>query len=242
MLDRIRFTFLAPSRLTSTIRSGAPWLDVLLVSLLIALLSVALMPDDIFIEPMENAVTRRGVPVEITSSPDVIARWGRGMGMLATLGTHPFIALSIAGLLTLLFVIIGRARTTFGELLSLSSHALLIPALGTLIALVIRAIGVLTRGDLAAGAFYGPDDAPNLWVATLVSIDPFIVWMLVMLVIGMHALAPALSRRRAMLVLIGGYLLLVVGSTAWLHPEFRGESGGVARFEGARASQVEETP
>src|SRR5690606_6418418 len=117
---RVRHTFLAPSKLAADLRHAAPWLDVLLVSTAVALLSVALMPDEVFTESMSSPVTRRGEPVEITSSPEAVARWGRGMGMLATIATHPLIAFTLAGILTLLFSVLGRGRASFQEYLALS--------------------------------------------------------------------------------------------------------------------------
>lgn len=221
---RVRQTFTAPSRLASSIRGRAPWLDALLITTLIAILSVAAMPDEVFTEPMRDAVSRRGEPVEITSDPAVVAAWGRGMGMLATLATQPILVISMAGLLSLIFSLLGQGRTGFQEYLSLASHALLIPALGSLIALLVRLGDALAGGSITLGAFYSPAEAPNLFIATLVSIDPFIIWMLIAVAVAVHALEPKHGKGRAATILIGGYLLFVLASTAMLHPELRGAS------------------
>jgi hypothetical protein len=220
--SRIRDTFLAPSRLAHDLRQSAPWLDVLLVSTAVALLSIALMPDEVFMESMQNPVTRRGDPVEITSSPEAVARWGRGMGMLATIATHPLIAFTLAGILTLLFSVLGRGRASFQEYLALSAHGLLIPALGTLIAVAIRLVTGAATGSLGITAFFDPADAPNLMIAVLLATDPFIIWMMAAVAIGAHSLEPRHSRPGTALLLIGGYLVLVLTSTALLHPELRG--------------------
>ena len=61
--------------------------------------------------------------------------------------------------------------------------------------------------------------APNLLVATLVAVDPFVIWMLIALGAMVHGLEPRHSRTRAAGVLIAGYLVLILASTAWLHPD-----------------------
>jgi len=196
-------------------------MDALLLSTAVALLSVALMPDEVFVESMQDPVSRRGEPVQITSSPEAVARWGRGMGMLATLATHPLIAFTLAGVLTLLFSVLGRGRASYQEYLALSAHGLLIPALGTLVAIAIRLVTGAATGSLGVTAFFDPGDAPNLLVATLLATDPFIIWMMAAVAIGAHALEPRHPRAGTALLLIGGYLVLVFASTALLHPELR---------------------
>ena len=212
LIDRMRATFVAPRSLPHRIREATPWLDVLLVSTAIALLAVLTMPDDVFLEPMQDAVSRRGRPVEIVSPPEEIARWGRFIAMLATVGTHPVIAFVVAGLALVLFTGIMRGSTTYRELLSLTSHAMLIPALGTLAAVIVR---LLAGPD----SWFAPGEGTSLALRTLLSIDPLIVWMLIVIAVGAHGLDPRLSTGRSAAVLIAGYVLMVAASTAILHRE-----------------------
>jgi len=217
---RIRDTFLAPRRLAARLVGTAPWVDALLVSTVVALLMVATAPDDVFIDQMRDAVTRRGQPVEITSPPAEVARWGRYLAMLGTLGTHPLVALTLAGVLTLVFTILGGGQGGFREFLSLTSHAMLIPAAGSVVAIVVRLSTGMGPGGWG-GAFVAPGDAPNLLLAALLSIDPFIIWMLVVIGIGIHGFDPRRSAPRATLLLVGTYFVVVVASTALLHPELQ---------------------
>jgi hypothetical protein len=218
---RIRDTFVAPGRLARQLRVDAPWIDVLLISTAIAVVSVLGMPDEVFIESMREAVTRRGEPVEITSPPEEVARWGRAIAMLATLATHPMIAFTLAGILTLVFSIAGGGRGTYREYLSLASHALLIPALGTLVALVIRlATGFAFEGG-PIGAFLRPDDAGSMALAVIAALDPFILWMMVAVGVGVHEIEERRSRARYVIVLLAAYLLLVLASTYLLNPHLR---------------------
>lgn len=197
------------------VRPGLPWLDVLLISTAIAVLSVATVPDQFFLEPMEAPVSRRGEPVEVVSSPEVIANWGRGLGMLATLGTHPVVAVVIAGAVTLLFVTFFRAPATFRDYLSLTSHALLIPAVGTIVSIAVRWIA---GGPLLPGFTTVSGEPRGAFEVGLLAIDPFVVWMMIALAFATHSLDPRRSRLQASLLLVGGYLLLVFASTALVNP------------------------
>jgi hypothetical protein len=217
LLSRIRATFLAPARLAGFLRGSLPWLDVLLLSTAIAAISVLAMPDDVFIEPMREAVSRRGEPVEITSPPAAIARWGRAMAMLATIATHPILIVTLAGLLTLVFSVLSEGRAGFREYLSLAAHAMLIPALGSALVFTIR----LLAGDLDArilAAVGRPPDEGSLLLASLSAVDPFVIWMMVVLAFGAHGFDERHSLPRATAVLIGGYLLVVLMTTALLYP------------------------
>ncbi|MEX2570577.1 MAG: YIP1 family protein [Gemmatimonadota bacterium] len=221
LLARIRDTFLSPSRLAAHIRANAPWLDVLLITTVIAALSVATLPDEVFTEPMREAVSRRGEPVQITSAPEVIARWGRLIAMLATIGTHPVMVFTIAGLFTLLFSIVGQGGTSFRDFLSLVSHAMLIPALGTLLVTTLRLGYAATTGSFELVELFGPMQTSGLPMAIVTSLDPFIVWMLVAAAVAIRELEPRHSVRAAAAILVAGYLALVVASTYLLHPELR---------------------
>ena len=209
LLERVRRTFFAPSRLAMAIRGDCPWIDVLLISTVVAVASIASVPEHVFQADMQDAVTRRGDPVEITSSPADIARWGRMMGMIATIGSHPVIAFIVAGIVFAVVTTLFRAQVSYREHLSLASHAMLIPAAGTVLRVLGRAAGI---------DFIESDPSWPLGLRTVASIDPYIVWMLVVIVIGAHALDPKLAKVRAGALLVGGYLALVIVSTALLHP------------------------
>lgn len=209
LFERARQTFLAPSQLAISIREQSPWIDALLLSTIIAVAAVATVPDQVFITDMEDAVTRRGVPVEIVSSPEEIARWGRMMGMIATIGTHPVIAFIVAAVVFAVAALIFRAQVSYRDLVAVASHALLIPALGTVIRVIGRAAGI---------EFIDADPGWPLLLRAFLSIDPYIVWMLIVMAVGAHALNVQVPRLRAGALLVGGYLALVFASTAILHP------------------------
>ena len=235
---RIAQTFTAPRRLGESVRESAPWIDVLLITLAIALVSIATMPDEVFTASMDDAVTRRGEPVEITSPPEQVAAWGRGMAMLGVIATHPIIAVTVAGLLALVFTLAGKSKAGFREFLSLTCHAMLIPALGTIIAVAVRLITGVGSDSPGVGAYFSPGEASNLFLAALVAIDPFIIWMLVVVAIAAHVIDSRLPAGRVAAVALGAYLVWVVGTTAMLHPELRGEETSTTATAAATGSRT----
>jgi hypothetical protein len=206
--ERIIATFVAPRRLLPDFRGGTRWLDVLVISTAIAVLSVYLLPESFFVEQMRDAVTRRGEPVDITSSPAEIARWGRYLGMLTALISHPLFALALAGVLTLLFTVLGRAQTDFRDHLSITSHAFLIPALGSLLAIPLQLLTGNPEARFTPALFLpDPSSVPLLVVSGL---DLFTIWMLVVIAIWVGELNSRIGAGRVAAILLGLYLVLNV--------------------------------
>lgn len=212
LADRIQYTFLAPRRLGEAMRGDPRWLDAILVSTVIAVLAVLTVPAEVFVAEMSDPVNRRGEAVEVTSSVEAIVTWGRALSMLATLATHPVIILAMAALLTGIFSVLGRGHGSFREFLGVVSHGMLIPALGTVISIFVRT--VVGRPDGGSLLSVTPESAGSFITAMLVSVDPFILWMLVVMGI---AIAP-IDRKRSggiiATVLIGLYIAFITGTTA----------------------------
>ena len=217
LLERVRRTFLAPSQLAISIREQGPWIDALLLSTAIAVAAVATVPDQVFLADMEDAVNRRGEQVDIVSSPAEIVRWGRMMGMIATIGTHPVTAFMVAGIVFAVVALFFRTQVSYRDLVALASHALLIPAAGTLLRVIGRGAGM---------EFIDVDPGSPFALQAILSIDPYIVWMLIVMAIGAHVLNLRVPRTRAGAILVGGYLVLVFTSTAILHPPGGGAMRG----------------
>lgn len=209
---RIAQTFVSPARLFIGFDAASPWIGVLALSTLVAMLAAVFLPPEYFLERMDGAVTRLGKPVEITSPPGEIVRWGRYLEVLSALAAHPMIAFGVAGLLTLVFSVIGRGRASFRQYLAVTSHALLIPALGTIVGIAMR----LATGDPWAQptvatvlSFGGPAIADNSFLASL---NVFSLWMLFVLGVAVAVLngRPSWVRPAAALLVI--YLLLAGAS------------------------------
>ena len=204
---RIADTFAAPRRLFGRFDEDTPWFDVLAISTLAAVAAATLLPDEVFLAQVENPTDRLGRPVEVTSSPATVVHYGRYMAMLSAVAGHPILAFGLAGVLVLIFTVLGGGGASYRVYLSVASHSLLIPALGTLI--IIGATALMKTplsADLAMLAPGLPDG--HLAHRLLAGINPFIVWMLLVLGIGVSKVDGRRSWIGASAVLLLLYFLL----------------------------------
>lgn len=207
---RITATFTSPSALAALIRDRPRWLDVLLLSTAVAIAAAAMLPPETFLETSREAVNRRGAPVEITSPPEEIVRWGRYLAMLSATVGHPLVAFALAGVLTLLFTMVPRGRNTFMEHVALSSHALLIAAFGSVVGIALRLLSGEAEAHVSLAMLAPFLDAGSPVREFLELISPFTLWMLTVVAFGVAALDPRRSRASTVALLVGGYLVLAL--------------------------------
>jgi hypothetical protein len=206
LLRRMADTFLAPAAMLDDFRRGAPWGDVLVVSTAVAILSVYFLPEQFFVEQMSDAVNRRGQPVDITSPPGEIARWGRYLGMLTALVSHPLFALALAAVVTLVFTVLAGATTQYRDHLSMTSHAFLIPALGSLLAIPLQYLTGNPDAQFNPGLILPP--ATSLPLIVIAGLDLFTIWMLTLISFWVGNLNPRIGFGRSAAVLLGLYLIV----------------------------------
>jgi hypothetical protein len=206
---RLRDTAIAPARLARSLEIGAPWVDALVVSTALAVLAAAFTPESVILAGVDDAVTRRGEPVEITSSPGEIVRWGRYLAMLAALVGNPLIVIALAGLLSLVFGVLGGGPAGFRQHLALAAHAAIILGVG-------NAIAAITGADLSVGSAlpFLLDAGPAGQVLNIIS--PFTVWMLLVLAVGVSVMNQPRSRIAAAAVLLGGYVVMAATVIYWI--------------------------
>jgi hypothetical protein len=209
---RVRDTFVAPRRLCSALRDDPRWVDVLLLATAAAALAWALQPADVFLEQMRHPVSRMGEPVEVTSAPAAIVRYGRYMAVLSAVVGHPMVAFALAGVLTLVFSVLGRGGASFRQYLAVVAHGLLIPAAGTLVVLGAAALAGRTAPFASALGF--TTDAGSMAVRSLAWLDPFVLWMLLVLAVGVEQLDGRRSWGSAAAVLLVLYLASAVARAA----------------------------
>lgn len=212
---RILETFVAPRRLFAAFDQDAPWFDVLLITTLAAAAAATLLPDDLFLAQVENPVDRLGRPVVVTSSPETVVHYGRYMAMLSALGGHPVLAFALAGVLTLAFSVIGGGAGSYRQYLSVVSHALLIPALGTVLLVAANAVASapvsFNLALLAPGLPHG-----GLALRLLAGIDPFTVWMLIVCAAGVAVLDRRRSWASASALLLLLYFVLDLSTALFI--------------------------
>jgi hypothetical protein len=209
LLRRILDSFIAPRPLFRHFRESGPWFDVLVISTLVAALAAASLPAEFFLEQMRAPVSRMGRPVQVTSSPHAIVHYGRYLAMINALVGHPVVVFATAGLLALIFTVLGGGLVSFRAYLAMTAHAFLIPALGTLL---ILAAGIVVRGHPVEASLTALVPGAPTWLSVaLVVLDPFRLWLVALLAAGVGALDERHSAGRAAVILYAVYLVLALG-------------------------------
>jgi hypothetical protein len=205
---RVRDTFVAPRRLAAGLTESTPWIDVLVITTVIAMVAAALLPAEYFLAQVEAPVDRLGRPVEVTSPPEEIVRWGRMLQMFSAAVMHPMIVVMVAGLLTLLFSVVGGGGVDMRRYLALSSHAFLISALGVLLATAWQIATGAPEVQPSLAPLIGPSAESSFALRVLALLNPFTLWMLGVLAIGVSELDRRRGFAAAAGVLLGLYLAL----------------------------------
>jgi hypothetical protein len=211
---RMLEVFVRPRSLFERLRSAPEWIAPMVAAVAVGILVIVALPDAVFVEGMQGATTRRGVPVDIVSAPETVALWERLRLSLGVAVTHPVKALILAGVLLLVFTRLAGGQAGFREYFAATSHAFLIGAAGALVALAMQ----LGTGDIEAAARLA-EVAPGLMDAGVVLraiglLNPFTVWMLAVLGLGVGVLnrrpaAPAVA------ALLGGYAIMLLALAAF---------------------------
>jgi hypothetical protein len=210
---RVADLVLAPGRLAQSLAfPGSPWFDALALVVLIGMLAVFAVPDEFYLEQVREAVDRRGRPVEITSDPAAIARWGRALSMFTALAQWPLLVIAVTALVSLVLKTVAGGGAGFRQYLPLGVHASLLLSLQQLVVLA---------GSWLAGAEVSTSiasllrlEADGFAVAFLDLVDPFTIWMLVVFAIGAATYNRGLGVLRPAAVLITGYLALAAALAA----------------------------
>jgi hypothetical protein len=214
LAQRVAGVFVSPAALFETLRHRPAWIGPLAISIAVGIAVIVLLPDQVLYQGMEGATARRGKELaEITSDPATVALWERLRLSMGVLFTQPVKAWLLAGALMLGFGRLLRGSAGFWHYLAVTTHALLISALGALVVLPLQ----VARADASI--------APSLALLlpgverfgtlgqVLAGINPFTVWMLAVMALGVATLnrrSPAVPTA----VLLGIYLLGVVGFAA----------------------------
>lgn len=209
LLSRIRDTFVAPARLFRTLPADNSFIAVLVVATLLAAAAVAAEPAEYFLAQVEDPVSRRGTPVEITSSPETVVLWGRIMAVFSALVGHPLLALGGAGLLLLIFRTLGPGDAGYRGYLTVASHGLLISSAGMVAAVLLRLVTGNVDALPTVGTLAGIP-AAGLAGGLLHGINLFTLWMLVVVGTGVAAIESRVTRGAATALLLGIYAALVV--------------------------------
>ena len=207
---RIVDTFAAPRRMASEMRVHAPWQGPLLITTAVAVIGAASLPEEFFLSRAEKPVDRLGRPVAITSSPEEVVRWGRYRQMFSAAVEHPVVVLLVAALITVIFSVAGRGHASMRQYFALAAHAFLISAVGVLLTAAwhLATGNAEAQPSLALLLGSSGDTAQPAATRFLGLVNPFTLWMLLVLAVGVDELDRRWSFPAAAGVLIGLYLAL----------------------------------
>lgn len=206
---RIVQAFTAPRALARSFLQGpVPWAGPLLISIGVSMLVAWAAPDEAFRESLQNPVDRLGRPVTITSDLQTAARYGRMLRMFAAVPGQALGALAGAGLLTLLFRTLFGGSARFGQYLGVTTHAMLVTALGSLLAVLLA----LLQGGEPAGVTLAAllPGVEGLAGRILAGIDLFTLYALAVAGIAVSVIEPRVRAAPATALLVGLYVAVAV--------------------------------
>jgi hypothetical protein len=204
---RVLDTFISPGRMFAGFGDNPPWAGALAIAVVLGAAAVLLIPEQVFIDQMENAMSRRGEPVTIDSDAATIAKFGRIMGAIGALIVQPVVTFGIAGALTLVFSLILGGRATYRQHLAVVAHALLITTAGALLALGLGAtFGQVVHFSLALAVPF-LEEGTYLY-RVLEGIDVFALWMVSVMGLGVSVLDDRRSWASAAGILLGVFLAI----------------------------------
>lgn len=200
---RVFDTFLSPVALFSRFGARPPWVDVMALSVVIGLIVFALIPTDVWVATMEEAMRQRGQEMPPGADPAQMAGIQRIGGMVGG-AIAPWIMLAIqAGLMVLIFSLVLGGKATFRQYLSVVAHASLIGAVGQIASLPIALQqGVMTQG-ITLAALAGGMEKDSFVYQFLNVFNVFLVWQVVVMALGAATLNRRIGAGTAVGVLLG---------------------------------------
>lgn len=196
---RLLDTLFSPGKMAEAVARDPKWLGALLVSMAVVALSTALLPPELMVEVQRRSALARGVtPPPVTDRTLQMIRYfsigGSGVGVAA-------VALLLSGIYTLLFAFILGDDGRFKQYFAVFVHAMLIPALLSVLLVPLR----IRTGDPQfalsfASFFYFLE--PGYLFRVLRFLDLTQIWAVAVVALGAHAIDPRRSVASALTLML----------------------------------------
>jgi hypothetical protein len=211
---RVVDTFISPIALFQRFGSRPPWVDVMILSTIITVIAITLIPADVWVATMEDAMRRQGANASGGMAPETMANAQRFIMPVMGAAWLWVLLPILAGLMVLIFSVIMGGRATFRQYVSVVAHAGLIGAVGSLAVLPITLQkGVVTQG-ITLGALAGGMDPESFVYQFLNAWNVFLVWQVVVMALGAAALNRRIGAGTAVAVVLGVYACIAAGIAA----------------------------
>ncbi len=203
--QRLLQVFFSPGGLFTALREKPVWFGALAVGGFLAVLSVVLIPTELWVEITRNQLIAQGqeVPAALESTGSIIR-------IFSVLGGGIFFfiwAFFLTGIVTLVFSFLLGDEGRYVQYLSVVGHAFIISALGALLMVPLR----LSQGDpsvtlsLGTFAFFMEEGYP---LRVLKMLDLFSLWSYAVMAIGVTKIVP----KRGLGFALGFFSLFAIGS------------------------------
>lgn len=140
LLVRAGQVIVSPGRLFDRLRRRPVWLGALLLVAAAGLLWAALIPEELLVE-----AARRSLPSDMEAAEvERIARFSRYGNFVGAVVGPFLVATIVAGIVFFAYTVVLGGEATYRQTFSVTAHALIIPAAGTLLTVPL----VLSTGDV----------------------------------------------------------------------------------------------
>lgn len=209
---RLLQVFFSPGELFTALREKPVWGGVLVLAGILVVLSVTLLPTELWVDFSRNQMIERGreIPAGFESSGAIIRIFSIVGGGFA------FFVMSfiMAGIVTFFFSFLLGDQGRYVQYLSVVAHASIISALGALLLVPLK----LSQGDpsviLSVGTFaYFLDDAYPVRVLRM--LDLFALWAYGVMAVGVTKIDPKRGFGSALTFFMGFAVALAMIFGIW---------------------------
>lgn len=207
---RIVDTFFSPIALFRRFGPRAPWVDVLVISIVLTAVLALLVPREILVAQIEAAMSRQQQAGGPAPSMDTMVMIGRVTGVVGQLVMGPLIALAVAGLAMLLFGVLMGGGASFRQHLAVVAHAGLVTPLGVAVTLLFVVLGNNPTAQLSLALLVPGLEADTFAFRLLNALNVFYLWWAALIGVGAAAVNRRVSTATGVGVVFALYLAIAV--------------------------------
>jgi hypothetical protein len=209
LLVRAGQVFVAPGRLFGRLRDRPAWAGALALAVAVAVAATLLVPEELFREFMLSQMPADAPADAVQSQVDaqVRFRW------VPPLVGMPLGAAITAGILLFIYNLLLGGEGRYRQLVAVSSHALLIPAVGEMVTVPLRIQTQSFETSLALHLL-APGLEEGFLLFFLQGLNVFALWASVVIGVGVSRVYPRSSAGSASAVVVGLFLALAAGGAA----------------------------